>query len=208
MLQKMRRYLGIGAAWLGATVLSVVIASAAVAGIRDRVVEAPVAIGLPTSTTTATGAGASTETSSPSATTSTTLEPTSTTSAELPETSTTITTTTQASAETTTTTTTTTAAATTTTTTAPPTTTTTASVTYSTHDLVGGTVVLAFGNGQVNLVSATPRPGFSVDPEHTGPKEVEVEFVSNDHRSELSAHVESGELKVEIEEESGGDEDD
>ena len=68
--------------------------------------------------------------------------------------------------------------------------------------------MLAFGNGEVNLVSATPRPGFSVDPEHTGPDEVEVEFVSNDHKSKLEARVVNGELDVETEEESRGNEDD
>ena len=80
---------------------------------------------------------------------------------------------------------------------------------YSTHDLKGGTVVLSFGSGEVNLVSATPRPGFSVDPEHTGPIEVEVKFESNDHKSKLEAHVEGGELRVETEEEPRhGDDDD
>jgi hypothetical protein len=74
-------------------------------------------------------------------------------------------------------------------------------VSYSTHDLIGGTVVLAVGSGEVNLVSATPRPGFSVDAEHTGPIEVEVKFQSNDHKSKLEAEVENGELKVETEEE-------
>jgi hypothetical protein len=62
-------------------------------------------------------------------------------------------------------------------------------------------VVLAFGNGQVNLVSATPRPGFSVDAEHTGPDEVEVKFESNDHKSKLEAEIKNGELQVETEEE-------
>ena len=69
-------------------------------------------------------------------------------------------------------------------------------------------MVLAFGNGEVNLVSATPRPGFGVDPEHTGPTEVEVKFESNDHKSKLEAHVENGELKVETEEEPRDGDDD
>ena len=69
-------------------------------------------------------------------------------------------------------------------------------------------MVLAFGNGEVNLVSATPRAGFSVDPEHTGPREVEVEFVSNDHKSQLEARIQDGELRVETEEEPHGDGDD
>lgn len=206
MLENMRRYLGIGAAWLGATAISVLIASAAVAGIRDRVVETPVAIGLPTTTTTSsTVAGETTVATVPEttavATTVTTLETTTTTE---PPSETATTTTTTAPAEPTPTTT---APPTTTTTTAPPTTT-TSPVAYSTHDLIGGTVVLAFDGGQVNLVSATPRAGFSVDPEHTGPDEVEVKFVGNDHKSKLEARVEDGELRVDIDEERDDGDDD
>jgi hypothetical protein len=60
----------------------------------------------------------------------------------------------------------------------------------------------------VNLVSATPRPGFSVDYEHTGPEEVEVKFVSGNHKSKLEADVEGGELRVDIDEETKDDDDD
>jgi hypothetical protein len=67
---------------------------------------------------------------------------------------------------------------------------------------------MAFGNGQVNLVSATPRAGFSVDAEHTGPTEVEVKFESDDHKSKLEARIENGELKVETEEEPRDEDDD
>lgn len=206
MLGKMRRYLGVGLAWLGATAVSVLIASAAVAGIRDRVVEAPVAIGLPTSTTTTpTAVGDTTATVAvemPAA--STTIAVPETTTTTVPTREATTTTTTKAPTESTPTTT---AAPSTTTTTAPPATT-TSPVAYSTHDLIGGTVVLAFGDGQVNLVSATPRAGFSVDPEHTGPKEVEVKFVGNDHKSKLEADVDGGELRVDIEEEPHDEDDD
>lgn len=68
--------------------------------------------------------------------------------------------------------------------------------------------MLAFGNGQVNLVSATPRPGFSADLEHTGPTEVEVKFESNDHKSKLEARIDDGELKVDTEEEPRDHDDD
>ncbi|MDJ0499193.1 MAG: hypothetical protein QNJ89_15270 [Acidimicrobiia bacterium] len=208
----MRKYLGIGAAWLGATVLSVLIASAAVAGIRDRVVETPVAIGAPTSTTTTVVGEATTSTEAPSTTVavpSTTTSSTATTT--LPSETPAVTVTAPSESTTTTPpapppTTTTAAPPTTTTTTTPPTTTTTAPISYSTHDLIGGTVVLASGNGQVNLVSATPRPGFSVEAEHTGPDEVEVKFESNDHKSELEAYFRDGELRVETEEEPHGGE--
>lgn len=197
--------MGIGFAWLGATAVSVVIAAAAVAGIRDRVVETPVAIGLPS--TTSTTMPFETDTSS---TTGETPVPTSATSST---TTTTTTSTTEAPAVTTTTvvessSTTAPPTTTTTTTTAPPsttTTTTTAAVTNQTYDLIGGTVTLTVGNGEVNLVSAVPRPGFDTDYEHTGPKEVEIKFESNDHKSKLEAQWENGELKVEIEEEPHGD---
>ena len=72
--------------------------------------------------------------------------------------------------------------------------------------MIGGTVILSFGGGEVHLVSAVPRPGFSADYEHTGPLEVEIKFESNDHKSKLEAKFENGELKVDIEEEPhGGD---
>lgn len=194
-----------GAAWLGATALSIVIASTAVAGIRDRVVETPVAIGLPTTAaatvppeTTAAPAAATTTTTAVTVP-STTAAPIETTTTEPPPV-------TETTVPAPTTTTTTAAPVATTTTTAPPVTTTTAApVEYLTYDLIGGTVVLAVGNGEVNLAGATPRPGFSADYEHTGPKEVEVKFVSNDHKSKLEAQYEHGELKVETEEEEHGE---
>lgn len=203
MLGLMKRKIRIGAAWLGATALSVLIASAAVAGIRDRVVETPVALGLPTTTSTTVPLDPSTSTtiadvpttalpSTTSTTTSTTEPPdvTVTTVAGSP-----VTTTTEPPAATTTT-------------TAPPQTTTTFAVTHKTYDMVGGTVILAIGDSEVTLVSATPRPGFSADYEHTGPDEVEIKFVSGDHKSKLEAHWEDGELKVDIDEESDDDDDD
>ncbi len=193
-----------GAAWLGATALSIVIASAAVAGIRDRVVETPVAIGLPT-TTTATLPPDTTVAPTLAATTTTVTVPT-TTAAPIETTTTAPPSATETTVPATTTTTTTAAPVATTTTTAPPATTTTAApVEYLTYDLVGGTVVLAVGNGEVNLAGATPRPGFSADYEHTGPKEVEIKFVSNDHKSKLEAKYENGELKVDTEEEDHGE---
>lgn len=79
---------------------------------------------------------------------------------------------------------------------------------YETVDLIGGTVILSYGNGEVRVVSATPRPGFTYEAEHTGPVEVEVKFVSNDHKSKLEAHVDNGELKIDKEEEPHDDDDD
>ena len=205
MLGEMRRYLGLGLAWLGATAVSVLIASAAVAGIRDRVVETPVAIGLPTSTTTTVVSGNSALDPAPVANVpeTSTATPSPTTTAAPPASTTT--TTVLVADETVPATTTTTAPPPTTTTTPP---TTTVPIAYPTYDLVGGTVVLSIGDGEVNLVSATPRPGFSVDYEHTGPEEVEVRFVSSDHKSKLEADVENGELRVDIDEEPHDEDDD
>lgn len=197
MLARMRKYIGLGAAWLVATALSVVIASAAVAGIRDRVVETPVAIGPPTTSTTLAPAGTTTSTvpevpatppptsEAPPVTeapaTTTTVEGAATTTTEPPS-------------------------ATTTTTTVPPTT--TDALTYHTYTLVGGTVTLSFGSGEVRVASVAPNAGFDADIEKGGPAEVEVDFESNEHKSELSAKVENGELKVEKEEEPRSGDDD
>lgn len=190
--------IGIGAAWIGATVVSVFIASTAVAGIRDRVVETPVAIGPPTTTTTTTVPTASTAaTSTTLAAVPTTAEPVDTSVPSTTETSDAPTSTTAPPATTTTTT--------TTTTTAPPTTTEPPS--YPTYDLVGGTVVLRVANGTVGVESVVPRPGFSYEPKKTGPDEIEIAFVGDDHKSVLTAHFEDGELKWDKKEE-GEDEHD
>ncbi|MGA9596699.1 MAG: hypothetical protein WBV06_11100 [Acidimicrobiia bacterium] len=187
----MRRYLGLGVAWLGATVLSVLIASTAVAGIRDRVVETPVAVGPPTTTTTL--APATTTPTTLASTTTSMLAPTTTTETTAPpQTTTTIesATTTTAPPETTGTTPTTTTATTTTTTTGPP------SFSYPIYALKGGTVTLEVGDGTVRVYSAVPNAGYAYHNEKDGPTEVEVEFDSNDHKSTLTAHFEGGELKV------------
>ena len=199
MLNKMRRYLGIGVAWLGATILSVAIASTAVAGIRDRVVEAPVALGAPTTTTTVVEQTASSTTFAPPSTTA--APPTTnsaTTTTEPPATETTV-------AESEPTTTTTTAAPATTTTT---TTTEAPEVAYQTYSLVGGTVTLAVESGTVVVASAVANPGFQAEVEKSGPTEVKVEFESNDHKSELTASFEDGELRVRTHEEDEDDEHD
>lgn len=191
----MKRFLGIGAAWVGATALSVLIASAAVAGIRDRVVETPVALGAPTTLPASDSAGSTPVT--PSSTTPTTVaeQPTAPTlpSTAAPDSTVVEPATTTTGPPTTTTT--------TTTTTTPPQTSTTEPPATQTYTLVGGSVTLSVGNGEVWVVSAVPAPGFRVEIEKPGPIEVEVDFESNDHKSELSAHLENGELKVEKEEE-------
>ena len=79
---------------------------------------------------------------------------------------------------------------------------------YQTYTLIGGTVTLAVGNGDVRIASAVANAGFDTDIERDGPVEVKVEFESNDHKSELSAHFENGELEVKKQEEPHDDEDD
>lgn len=217
----MKRYLGIGLAWLGATVLSILIASAAVAGIRDRVVDAPVAAGAPTTTTTEVVPGTSTA-STTTATTEPVAESSSTTSTSVVTTTagpvtTTVTSTSEPAQPSTTTsptastTTTTTAPPTTSTTTIPPTTTTTTApptrIEY--YKLTGGQVWLRVGSETVEVSSIKPNGDFSTEIDNWGPPTVEMAFVgiNNDHRSELTAEIEDGELKVDIVEEGGDEED-
>jgi len=54
---------------------------------------------------------------------------------------------------------------------------------------------------KVFLAGTVPSPGFTLQIEKDGPKEVKVEFSSNDHESKLQAEVSDGELKVETSEE-------
>ena len=204
MLKRMRRHLGIGAAWLGATALSVFIASAAVAGIRDRVVDAPVALGAPTSTT---AAVVDTTATTSSTTTSATDEPTTTTTA--PEVTETTAGSTTETTVTTTTSTTVPPATTTTTTTEPPPTTTTAPASTTTVSLIGGTVTIGYDSTQVWVISVSTAAGFIPEIEKEGPGDsIEVEFYSESHKSELSAKIENGELKIEKDEEPRDEEGD
>jgi hypothetical protein len=199
MLGWMRRHLGFGVAWIGATALSIAIAAAAVAGIRDRVVDKPVAIGLPTTTTTAPPVETAPATSSPDPSITSVAPATSTTtSTSAPEPATTA----NASPEVTTTT-----APAATSTTAAPATTTTSGPSYATYDLVGGTVVLAVVDGEIQIAGATPRTGFTVHYDEKGPSEVEVEFVGEDHKSTLEAHLEGGMLEVSTHEDGEGEDD-
>jgi hypothetical protein len=196
MLRRMRRYVGIGAAWAAATVVSVVIASTAVAGIRNRVVETPVAIGPPTTTTVPATTEPVTATIRPEGTTTVTT-PTTTSVPVTTGTSAPVTSTTVPDQSTTTTTT-------TTTTTAPPTTT-ASPVSYKTYDLLGGTVVLWWGEDTVGVQSVVPRTGYSYKPDKTGPEEVDVAFVGDEHKSVLTARFEDGEPRVDKKEEGEGD---
>ncbi len=61
-----------------------------------------------------------------------------------------------------------------------------------TYPMVGGTATLRFTPAGVTVVSATPRPGFSVEtsPEHGNG--IRVEFDSDDHRSRVTGWWDGG----------------
>lgn len=179
--------------WLAVTTTAVFIAAAAVGSVRDQVTDAPTAM-VPTTTSTSSLAEPTTTTTEAGLTPSTTESPTTTTSTTttiavstttVPEASTT---TTQPPAPTTT-------ATPPTTTTAPP------STEIRSYDLVGGSVTVEVGSNTVGLAGASPKAGFSMEVENSGPEKVEVEFKSEDHKSHFSAKFEDGVFVPKIEEE-------
>ncbi|MCH8992789.1 MAG: hypothetical protein IIA44_13720 [Acidobacteria bacterium] len=189
----MMRRVGIVVAWLAATMVAMLIAATAVGSVRGQVTDVPAipsagAAALLAMSTTTTVLGPST-TNTPT-TTDGTAAPT-----------TTITVPPTASSTTTTT-----APASTPTTTSPPTTTTTTTVpigpVVTTHRLEGGEIRISALEPDVNLVSAFPFGGFSVEIDKAGPEEVRVEFESSDHESSFRARWKDGELDIDIEEES------
>ncbi|MCB1247553.1 MAG: hypothetical protein KDB69_09830 [Acidimicrobiia bacterium] len=181
----MNRKLMYGVAWLAATMVAVVIASAAVGTVRSES-EQPSATSpyFNTSTTVATDQSSTTSTGTPGSTSTTSStapssgSSTSTTVTTLPgsTSSTSVTTTTEAS-------------------------TTTTPTSPKTYTLAGGTVTIAANDPTVTLVGAVPKAGFTVDVEHTGPDEVRVEFESENHESSFRAEWEDGELLIDIDEE-------
>lgn len=61
------------------------------------------------------------------------------------------------------------------------------------YTLVGGTVVVRFSPTRVEVLSASPNPGFTLEPlDRKGPLEVRVEFNSEDHRSRLRVSWDGG----------------
>jgi len=193
----MRRFLGILAAWVAVTLAAVTVATAAVGNVRDQVTDAPT---RPTiGATIATLATTTTTTEAPRITTTSSEPPATTTTTEAPKETTT---TTEPPKETTTTTA---PPKETTTTTEPPkeTTTTTAPSEVRRYDLVGGSVVILVGDGEVHLRSAVPAPGFAYEKGSDGPEKVELSFTSEDHTSHFQAHWKDGKLDVKIDE--GGD---
>lgn len=198
----MKRTLGISVAWLGATILAVVVAAAAVGSVRSEVTESPTALGSPAVATlaldTATEAAPdpATEPKIPDTTTlalpqasEPTTEPT--TPKEPVPTSSTSTTSPGVG----------TPATSTTSTSQPPTPTTTAPAqVYKTFDTAAGSVRVIVQGNTVTFGGAFPKPGWSVELEKAGPESVEVKFETNDDSDEIEFHakIEDGELKVSI----------
>lgn len=91
-------------------------------------------------------------------------------------------------------------------TTAAATTTTTGAVAMerATYVLVGGTVTIEYGGGQVVLISAVPKAGFDTEVDHDGPVEVDLDFRSEGHRSRFDAEWKNGGLVVDIDEDPEG----
>lgn len=182
--------------WMAVTAAAVIIAAAAVGSVRDQVTEAPAAMVPTTSTAVAQNVEPSTPTtaSTPSTSLFATQPPTTTTTTALPAT----TTTTPAES-----------APSTTTTTVPSTTTTSPPrAEIRSYDLIGGVVTVEIGSSTVTLAGASPKPGFTMEVEDSGPRKVEVEFTSNNHESQFSGEFKDGAFAPEIQEKDRDDEED
>ena len=204
----MKRTLGLIAAWVAVTAVSVLIASAAVGSVRGQVSDAP----SPVRTATTSLAVSTTIVVLDETTTTSTTRPSASpaTSTTMPTSTTSVAGTTESTLEIEPTTTSTTRApTTTTTTTTPPSTTTTTTApaaALQTYDTIGGSVTLLVGNGTVSLATAVPKPGYSAEEkERDDPTKVVVEFESEDHESKLEARWEGGVFTVDIDEESEDD---
>jgi len=84
------------------------------------------------------------------------------------------------------------------------TTTTTQAVTVRTYALVGGTATLRFSPSGVTVQDATPKPGYSVEIEPQEGNGVQVTFESDAHRSRAKGWWENG-PRDEVREESDSD---
>lgn len=186
-------------AWVLATLASIVVAFAAVGSVRSAIAESPSAMRLPpveqaeqvpaiplagvtsgsdfdaSDGPPVTGATPDTEeTESPGAATET------------------VTTTATSPSEPTTTTTTVVAAPETTSTTQPP------APTVESYELDGGWVSLRSTAEGVFLESASPKSGWTVEVETTGPSQVKLEFKDGSHEIQFSAEFSDGRVKIEI----------
>ncbi|MCZ7533918.1 MAG: hypothetical protein M5U23_11050 [Acidimicrobiia bacterium] len=178
----MRRGLGLSIAWIGATIVSVVIAGAAVSSVRSQVTEKPTALGSPTAAALAVDTVSTTIQSATASSTVSTTVPATSSETVIPPISETIGSTMAP---------------------VPPpspvtTQPTTSTKTYSTD---GGTVRIAISDQSVTFSGAVPNPGWKVEIEHSGPEEVKVKFKQNDHGDdeiEFKAQFEYGELQISI----------
>jgi hypothetical protein len=62
----------------------------------------------------------------------------------------------------------------------------------------GGTVIVRYRPGEVELNAATPLPGFDVEVDDAGPPKVRVEFDGDDSDFRVDAEWRDGALDVEI----------
>ncbi len=192
--------------WLAVTAAAVLIASAAVSSVRDQVTDTPTAMLPPTTIAISSTEQLVADPVQPEKTTPTAAEEPSTTTTSAPTTTTTVqpetppTTNSSDPEPAETTTTTTTVPATTTTTSAPPT-------EIRSYDLVGGSVSVEIGDGTVRLAGASPKPGFTMEVENSGPEKVEVEFHNDDHESHFTGKFEDGRFEPSIDESSQEDDD-
>ncbi len=190
----MRRKLGFIAAWAAATLIAVVVAAAAVGSVRSDVTDEPTALGSPeaaavtstvTSITTPDGVTTSTmddsdheaecEGDQPGCDgTTTTTDPSAVTSTT-EDNSTSSTSTTTASAS-----------------------------TVKTVDTEAGSVTFVVSNGEVSFGGAVASPGWHVEVETEGTREVTVKFETNDDTREIrvKGQMEDGTLKVTIRDET------
>ena len=178
-----KRRVGLVAAWVFAASLAMLLASQAVAMVRDQVTDRPSrAAATLALETTSSPTGGETTTTRPTAATATTAAPTPTTAPTEPPTTTT------PSATSTTV----------------PTTSTTKPGTNeeATFYLVGGWATARCSGDDVMLTTYAPNLGYHVDIEAAGPANVEIKFeeAGGDHRSKLEARCSSGVLHPEIDE--------
>jgi cytoskeletal protein RodZ len=201
-----RRGVGIAAAWIAATAISIAIAAAAVGSVRSQVTDAPTALGSPEVVALASAAPPEVEPGPPSSGEPGAQSPATTTAGAPPSPATTTTAPVAAATGATN------AEAETSTTRAPsasPTTQTSvspASTQAKTYDTDGGWIRIVIDGELVSFATAQPKTGWSVDVENEGPEEVKIHFERNDDSDEIefSAKVEDGEVRVHI---SHGDED-
>ena len=200
----MARRIALFAAWLGATALAVIVASAAVGTVRTEVTDQPAAAEPFIATTIASAGTASTlttvtATSPPVETSTTTTIIDATRDDDIGDalsstdvSSTTIVETQGGPSD---------GDDSVPSTTVPKETTTTAPSATKTYKLVGGTVTISASNPDVRFVGASPAAGYSIEVEDLGPNQVKVECDGESGESKFVAKWDSGELLVDIDEE-------